>query len=273
MTRLRSAVLLAALGASGCATVERNYIGPGPVYTGAHAGAPSADDEIRVVTYNIEYGKRTPAAIDALQARPELRDPDVLLLQEMDAPGVAAVAEALSLNYVYYPSSRTPKTHRDVGTAILTPWPIERSHKIQLPHLARLNGHARAVTSADVRIAGRVVRVYSVHFGTLIGLSGRQRRDQLEAVIAHAADAKGPVIIGGDFNGKSSAARLASRGYSWPTRDVGKTAELFVLRFSFDHVLALGLEPAPAPASGVVHGVRNVSDHRPVWASFAVPVH
>jgi endonuclease/exonuclease/phosphatase family metal-dependent hydrolase len=267
MSPLRSVALLSALGASACATVERNYLGPGPVYTSVHASVPAPDGEIRVVTYNIEYGKRTPAAIDALKARPELRDPDVLLLQEMDAPGVAAMAEALALNYVYYPSSRTPKTHRDVGTAVLTPWPIERSAKVQLPHRARLNGHARAATSADVRIGGQVVRVYSVHFGTLIGLSKRQRQDQLEAVFAHAGDAEGPVIIGGDFNAKSIAARLADRGYAWPTRENGRTTALF----RFDHVLARGLDPAPEPDSGVVQGVRNVSDHRPVWASFAAP--
>jgi endonuclease/exonuclease/phosphatase family metal-dependent hydrolase len=257
----------ATLVAVGCATSEQNYTEPGkPVYEGRHGQAPTARETLRVVTFNIEFGNHVQEAIESLRARPALAAPDVLLLQEMDAPGVEKLAAALSLNYVYYPSSRSTKTHRDLGTAVLSPWPMEACSKVQLPHLSRLSGHARAVAAADVRIGSRKVRAYSVHLGTPLNLSPQDRRDQLEAVLADAALYADAVIIGGDFNDKGMAKRVAARGFAWPTRDIGRTTQLF----SVDHILARGLAPAGTPAAGVVRDVVGVSDHRPVWASFAL---
>jgi len=259
------AVLLAA-ALAGFATAEKNYLEPGkPVYEGHYGVAPAVRDTIRVVTFNIEYALHVPEAIEGLRAQPLLREFDVLLLQEMDAPGVDAVATAFSLNYVYYPSSRSPKTHRDVGTAVLSPWPIAATSKVQLPHLSRITHHARAATAADVRIGERTVRVYSLHLSTPLGLGPQQRREQLEAVLADAALHEGAVIVGGDFNAKAMAERVAERGFAWPTRDVGHTRSFL----SIDHVLARGLVPAGAPVAGVARDVKDASDHYPVWATFA----
>jgi endonuclease/exonuclease/phosphatase family metal-dependent hydrolase len=268
--RTRTAGLCAVLALAGCATTEKNYIEPGqPVYEGRHGTAPAAAREtLRVVTFNVEYGLRVPAAIAALRGQAALHDPDALLMQEMDAPGVEAVAAALALNYVYYPSSRSPKTHRDIGTAVLSPWPIEAVAKVQLPHLSRLSGHSRAVAAADVRIRDRAVRIYSLHLGTPINLSPQQRREQLDAVLADAALHEGVVIVGGDFNDRGMAERVASRGFAWPTREVGRTTAFF----SFDHILARGLSPAGAPAAGVAREAKGVSDHYPVWATFGAVV-
>jgi len=255
-----------ALAVAGCATSEKNYLEPGrPNYEGHYGTAPAPRDTIRVVTFNIEFALHVPEAIEGLRARPPLRDFDVLLLQEMDARGANAVALALDANYVYYPSSRSPRTHRDIGTAILSPWPIESTTKVQLPHLSRITKNARAVAAADVIVGQRRVRVYSVHFGTPLGLGGQQRRDQLEAVLADAALHDDAVIIGGDFNDKGMAEQVARRGFAWPTRDLGRTRWLF----SIDHILARGLLPAGAPSAGVAREVKGVSDHYPVWAAFA----
>ena len=75
-----------------------NYLDPGgPVYRGSN-GVPSGfDPSIRVVTFNIQFARRVDRAIAALDSHPELRGPDVLVLQEMDAPGVEAVGRALRL--------------------------------------------------------------------------------------------------------------------------------------------------------------------------------
>jgi endonuclease/exonuclease/phosphatase family metal-dependent hydrolase len=260
------AVLGVAGAAAGCATSEKNYLDPGaPVYEDRFGKPPAPRDTIRVVTFNIEYALRVPQAIEGLRGQPLLRDFDVLLLQEMDAPGVDAMARALSANYVYYPSSRSPKTHRDVGTAVLSPWPIEESTKVLLPHLSRITRHSRAVVAADLRIGERMVRVYSVHLSTPLGLSPQQRRDQLEAVLADTALHDGAVIVGGDFNAKGLAERVSQRGFAWPTRDVGHTRSFL----SIDHILARGLQPAGAPSAGVAREVKGASDHYPVWATFA----
>jgi endonuclease/exonuclease/phosphatase family metal-dependent hydrolase len=253
--------------ALGCASAQ-NYVEPDrPLYEAAFGVEPATRDEIRVVTYNIEFGRNVSGAIEVLRSQRSLRDPDVLLLQEMDAPGVEAIAKALSLNSVYYPSSLSPKTNRDLGEAVLSPWPIEERWKIRLPHLSRFSGHARAAVGVRIRIGDRHIRVYSLHLGTPINLSPEHRRDQVEAILEDAgkAPAGDAVIIGGDFNDKKMAERVASRGLSWPTRDIGRTTAYF----SFDHVLAKVLEPAAGVSAGIVHAPKGVSDHLPVWATFA----
>ena len=109
---------------------------------------------------------------------PTLRNADVLVLQEMDAPGVEAVARALHMNYVYYPVSLNPKYGRDFGNAILSPWPIEESRKVLLPHTSRILKQARAAVAARVRVGDRTVQVYSVHLGAPFGTSPGNRRKQ-----------------------------------------------------------------------------------------------
>jgi len=260
-----SAVLLLPIAVSfslACRTPQ-NYLDPAlPLYEGTFGAQPPSRPEIRVVTFNVEYALHVPEAIAALRSEPELRAPDLLLLQEMDAPGVEAVARALRLNYVYCPSSVHPVHKRDIGAAVLSPWPIEESAKVLLPHTSRFSGHARAAVAATVLVAGQRVRVYCLHLGTPINLGKQARLDQLEAVLADAAAHDGFVVIGGDFNSRGMAERVAKRGFEWATRDIGRTTALF----SFDHILSRGFGTGRAPQTGVVRQVKGVSDHSPAWA-------
>ena len=72
------------------------------------------------------------------------------------------------LAYVYYPASVHPKHKRDVGNAILSRWPIESTFK--LPHRSRVVGQSRLAAGAIVLVAGRRVRVYSLHLGSPRGI-------------------------------------------------------------------------------------------------------
>lgn len=261
--------LLLAVGVSlgpACASTPHNYLDPGhPLYAGSFGVAPAPKPTLRIVTFNIEYALEVERAIEALRAHPRLREPDLLLLQEMDRDGTEAIARALQLNYAYCPSSVSAKTGRDIGPAVLAPWPIERSWKVRLPHLARGSKAARSVVGAEVAIAGRRVRVYSVHFGTLLGLSGSQRREQLQAVVDDARGSPEPVLIGGDFNSKGLAEQLARLGFTWPTRDIPGTWK----GFAFDHVLVRGFSPEPTFAAGAARDVKGASDHYPAWVSLS----
>ena len=214
---------------------------------------------LRIVTFNIEYAKRMPPAIEALRGHPDLRDADLLMLQEMDGPSVEAVAAALSLNYAYFPASRHPGTGRDVGNAVLTPWPIEAEWKVPLPHKSRILSQARAAVGARVRIGAHTVRVYSVHFGSPLGISGSQRRWQARTLLDDAGSDGGPVVIAGDLNSHGLGGAFAAAGYRWPTEKVGGTRG----SFSFDHVFARGLGAGKFQA-GVARDV-EASDHWPVW--------
>jgi endonuclease/exonuclease/phosphatase (EEP) superfamily protein YafD len=118
------------------------------------------------------------------------------------------------------------------------------------------------------------VRVYSVHLPSPLGVTGAARRQELEVLLADAADSADPVVITGDFNSRDVGKQMVKAGYTWPTRDVGATSafSLFGIRIagmSIDHVFARGLEsPAGVEAAGVVQDNRGASDHRPVWALF-----
>jgi len=258
--------LVLALTTGACATAH-NYLDiGGPRYMGQHAGGDPPRGDLHVVTFNIQHSRHIAEAIDILRTHAQLRDLDVLALQEMDAAGVKAIAEALRLNYVYYPASRGPEEERDMGEALLSPWPIEESWKVPLPHTTRFVRRMRAAVAARIRIDGRAVRVYSVHFGSPWGMGPGGRRDQAREVLADARASEEPVIVAGDFNSKGVSRVFEAAGFLWATRDVGRT----VGPFSFDHIVTRGMTRAPGESAGVVREADGASDHRPVWARLAL---
>lgn len=261
----RASALAAALGALGCAT--SNYSGPeGPLYEGGTGRAPGESRSLRIVTYNVKFGKRVELAIEQLRRAP-LADADVLALQEMDAPGVEQIAAALSMHYVYYPSSVHRGTKRDFGSAILPPWRIEAPRKLVLPHASLIVNQLRTVAVATVRVGGLPVLVYSTHLGAPFGTSGDRRRSQMEVILADAAASSAPAVILGDFNSKDVARQVELRGYAWLTRDVGPTLERFGRSFEYDHILVRGLPAHSRAFAGVVREGPRASDHWPVWAT------
>ena len=134
---------------AGCATA-RNYSAPdGPRFAGQFAGTAPAR-AIRVVSFNIKYGRNVTGAAALLRGDVRLKDADVIALQEMDEVGVECLARTLGLNYVYYPAAVHPADHRNFGNAILSPWPIEDDVKIPLPHLGRFRKMQRIAVAATV---------------------------------------------------------------------------------------------------------------------------
>ena len=235
-----------------------NYTDPrAPLYSGGRGIVGERGAGLRIVTFNIAYARRVDEALGCL-ARPPLADADVVLLQEMHVGAVERMAAALGMHYVYAPSSVRPGQN-DMGTAVLSPWPVDAAEKLILPHTTRVIGRGRAATLATVHVNGRPIRVYSLHLGSPLGLGGDQRGDQAEAVLAHARAWDGPVIAGGDLNSHSVGDRFEAAGFRWLTKAIGNT----VGPFSFDHVYVRGLEGAADV--GVARDCREASDHRPVW--------
>jgi len=272
--RLAAALAFAASGP--CCASAVNYLGPsGPVYDtprAAAAPAATAGSPLRVVSFNIAYAIEIDRAIEVLRETEALRDPDILALQEMDAPGTERIAKALGMNAVYFPSGVHPKYERDFGCAVLSPWPLEESRKLVLPHGARVSGLRRSAVSAVVVRGAQRVRAYSLHLPSPLAISGGSRKAQLRALAADATSADGPVVIAGDFNSHGKVEELAKAGFAWVTKDLGDTARLRLLGIglaglSYDHVLARGLRPVSGPgAMGIVQDNRGASDHKPVWA-------
>ena len=253
-----------ALVAVACAPTVNLSDPAGPKFEGSFA--PAAPDggapaPLRVVTFNVKLGRAVDRAIEVLESD-SLRGADVVALQEMDEAGVARIARALRLNYVYYPSNVHPTDHRHFGPALLTPWPIERTWKLALPHLGRFRHQQRVATAAVLRVRGRPLQVYAVHLETQLKISDRQRADQVRAILADAARTTAPVVIAGDFNSYDIGPVLTRAGYRWTTELVGPSISVF----SWDHIFVRGLAPARPASVGMVTHVHGASDHRPVWA-------
>ncbi len=271
-----AAVLVAGL-LSACATTH-NYLDPdGPKYEGRFAeptatqARADATGTITVVTFNIEYGRKLDGAVALLRSQEHLRDPDILLLQEMDPAGVETMARALRLNYVYYPSTVHPMGKADFGTAVLSPWPLEEPRKLLLPYAAFGTRARRAPTAAVVRIGGWRIGAMSVHLSAPGSIHPEQRVEQVQLIMKALATGTDAVVVGGDFNARSVADAFEAGGYQWLTGTLPGTSRGFGKWWSYDHVFVRGLVPATGgPSAGVVDPA-GTSDHRAVWARLALP--
>jgi endonuclease/exonuclease/phosphatase family metal-dependent hydrolase len=262
--RIRLLGVCAAVLVMGCARTI-NLLDPAvPRFSGeyASAAADSAARPVRIVTFNIRLARRIDRAIEVLRSD-SLRGADILALEEMDDAGVDRIARALGLNYVYYPGSIHPTDHRYFGPAVLSRWPIERSWKLLLPHEGRIRHQRRTATAAEVRVRGRLVRVYAVHLETPFRVSDAAREDQVLTILSDASRFDGPVVIAGDFNSYGVGQVLVRHGYRWLTARLDDPTISF---FSCDHIFVRHLSPARPASAGVVREVRGASDHRPVWA-------
>jgi endonuclease/exonuclease/phosphatase family metal-dependent hydrolase len=259
MRLARLAVLL--LACASCTGI-RNYPDPaGPRFVGGHVQEASAP-VLRVATFNIKFARRMDRAIALFRENALLASADVIVLQEMNETAVALMADALHLEYVYYPGAHHPKARANFGNAILSRWPIEGDHKVVLPHPARLSKLQRIAVGATVTVRGTPVRVYSVHLETPLAISAAHRREQVAVILKDAGDAP-RVLIAGDFNNTQVVAdAMLAGGYTWISRGVGHT----IGRFSWDHVFTRGLGAHGPSAAVVIRDNHGASDHKPVWA-------
>lgn len=271
--RLGLALVLA--GIVGCRAVV-NYQDPfGPRYAGIpHATGTSGrvrNEEsrvLRVVTYNVQWGRHIRRAIHVLQNRTPLPEADIVLLQEMDADGTRLIAEALGMAWVYYPAAIHPKRGSDFGNAILSRWPIVTDGKLMLPHIGGLRHAQRIATAATVLVDSVPVRVYSAHLGTPSDIRPSKRRDQARAIMSDAA-AYPLVIVAGDMNSHGIGKEFVAHGFRWPTEHNGFTTAFF----NWDHVFLKGFAAPPVnrKVTGIVRDTLGTSDHDPVWAVAQLP--
>ena len=251
----------------------------GPVYTGRYGPENTAAKEtITVVSYNIKFAEKITEAIDDLSGMSELRDADILLLQEMDHEGTESIASALRYNYVYYPTS-IHKTGKDFGNAILSRWPIHSHRKIILPHERWVNKQRRIAVAGMIDMAGTDMIAYSVHTETIaisIWKSRKKRVSQVDAIVKSMPEAEEveQVIVGGDFNSwteggsiKAMESLFATKGLERATKGIGATAtSLRLLFLKFDHIFTRGMTVLDR---GKVKQAK-ASDHKPIWVKLKI---
>jgi endonuclease/exonuclease/phosphatase family metal-dependent hydrolase len=266
---LRYRALLVLLAAGACRT-GRNYPDPAePRYGGAAPAlaAPVArGDTLRIVSFNIEYAKETRRAFRILKAAPNLRDADILLLQEMNGPAAKMAADSLGMRYVYYPAIFNRIMRRDIGNAVLSRWPIVEDAKLILPSRSRYAKTQRTATATTIQVGSHRVRVYSTHFGTPADLGREGREAQLKAIIENAADYP-LVVVGGDMNSRDIGRVAREAGYLWPTDTIPKSN----LSGRLDHLFLRGMSLPDSGGAGTVRVPTTISDHSPVWIRVVIP--
>jgi endonuclease/exonuclease/phosphatase family metal-dependent hydrolase len=219
---------------------------------------------------------------------------DIVALQEADRGTIRAggqhvargLAEALRLNFVRAgmptPADVQPKPRRwwldleerirlgeegDTGVAILSRLPLAGATRIELPW-SECPWRPRLALSATVPFAGRRLHVFNAHIDTHASVEGQLEQHRAVLALADAAGASEPVVLLGDFNTLTRAARdaarrlLESHGYTTPLPADTGTWRSGPLRYHFDWIF---VRRARVLRWGVAR-VRGVSDHWPVWA-------
>ena len=244
------------IGGMGMCGIAEVLVNMGYKVSGSDQNESEITKHLSKIGATVSYGHRPD----------NLRDADVVALQEMDDSGSADMARALSLNYVYYPGAVHPRTKRNFGNTILTRWPIEADAKLLLPHPGRFRKMRRIAVAATIRVRDVTLRFYSVHLETPGAVSARQRRDQAAAIIQDAAGFE-RVIVAGDFNNEAIVAQaFRDAGYRWITRDVENT----ISHWRWDHIFTRGSQLRDFASVGALEEKRDVSDHKPVWTELVL---
>lgn len=241
---------------------------PRPEWNGPHAVAAAATavptpDSLRVVTFNVHYSQQMDLVTQLLDTSPMLRGADIIVLEEMNEDAAASTAQALGMNYVYYPALLHPVPKKDFGNAILSRWPIVDDEKLILPSKSMTRGGQRVAVAATVVVGTERVRVFAVHLSTILEVWFTGQTYQIQSILA-SAEGYDRVVVAGDMNSHDLVGTLfTNAGYFWPSRSTGPTTHKL---FAVDHVFSRGFTVG---GSAAVHDNLGASDHLPVWASLA----
>lgn len=228
---------------------------------------------LRVVTWNIHFGENIDAAAHELGSITALRSADIILLQEMDAAGSAALADAIGADHVFASAAHHRRSGRPFGNAVLTPHPITASAEVMLPHTARFQGQPRSGMRASVTLGDHTISVYSVHT-EIPTLPLRRRIEQFDRIAADVADRGAPLsIVGGDFNtltprGIAALSRSMAQGdLRRLSGTAGPTFRRPGQRFTLDHLFATSGQDVTCGVAAEA----TASDHLPLWVEFTLP--
>ena len=273
LSKLRKVIFLLIFPLLIACSAMTNYLDPNkPQYRADYAtGTPENPDQLRIISYNIQYGENISAAIKDLIEIEELKDPDIILLQEMDENGVDQIAKALNLNYIYYPASLHTHHRRNFGNAILSHWPIKDHEKVILPHANPKNQQRRVAVKARLDINGVDILTYSVHTETF-WLRSWKRFDQIDTIIQDIdqscrKESCDVVVVGGDFNTLTPSSvskiddKFSRNGFERATMGAGSSLKSPLIKAVLDHIYIRGTNVTD---SGKVT-VNSASDHYPLW--------
>jgi endonuclease/exonuclease/phosphatase family metal-dependent hydrolase len=167
---------------------------------------------MKIVTYNIQWGKGRDGRIDLDRIVRSVRGADIIALQEVERhwrpqnfpDQVSRIAELLEgFDWVYGAAvdlaGRVPGQRRQIGNMMLSRWAIESTRTLPLP--ARpVHGFVndqQAMTEAIIHAPERSLRVYNAHLNYL-GVDQRlEQAATMRKLIDEAPARGGPVTAPG----------------------------------------------------------------------------
>ena len=188
---------------------------------------PSDPTRVRAVHWNIEHGNEYEQVERALISHAELRDADLVLLNEVDLGMARAanrdvtsdLAKALGLHGVFGPLflELTPGRDDDLrfaarrenqeslfGVAILSRWPIARARIVDLPSPERIQFDLERMVGRHIGLVAEIERPGAPFVAVSAHLEVHRTRAHRAAQVRMLADAlrdeTRPVIFAGDFN-------------------------------------------------------------------------
>src|SRR5262245_47660361 len=157
---------------------------------------------MRIVTYNIHKARGMDGRVSTKRIAKVLADldADIIALQEVFAAcdshegQVEMIAMELGLNVSFGRTRR--HRNRPYGNAILSRWPILKSHEMDISWIRR---ERRGCIRADLETPRGTLHVFNIHMGT----NYFERRHQVRSLLSSkqiVEDLTGPRVLVGDFN-------------------------------------------------------------------------
>ena len=250
---------------------------------GEYVEQRGAKMKLRIVTFNVHFGKNTDLIVGAFARNEILREADIIFLQETEEhesekiSRAKKVADALGLHCVYAPARKivAKGTH---GLAILSKYELSDINIIRLPaYKIGFVVQERIAMTAEARIGNSSARFANVHLDTR--LNSAERIAQLKILIDHLERSREEkMILGGDFNmvpfrfwmtipfsfdnqKQQLHDYLKGEGFSWYCENPAYTFERGFIHFELDGIYTRNVRPLQC---GVERSIR-VSDHKPIW--------
>ena len=184
----------------------------------------SPKDTIKVLTWNIERGKKLDETIAYIKNSKTLSSVEVFLAIETDNGmgrsrnrNVAKeLAEALGMNYCFVPSyivlgkgAQGETNHNEKntlalhGTAILSKFKINEAFNVPVPpvkevfHSSEKRLGCKSGVTAKIEVGNKTIAIGAIHID--LSSSAQQRANQLEAIVNNLPEAN-MQLVGGDWN-------------------------------------------------------------------------
>ncbi len=229
---------------------------------------------IRLMSFNIQF---TQDEFDSLGAI--LRDtaPDIVALQEVSPEAARFFKQEFEHDYPH--QALHPRQQDHAGQGLLSRIPIRRDRYVRFEDLEAKLGHQYV----ELEVDGQTLTVINTHpvppYAPERGFNARPHTLELNRIVEHARQVKGPLILVGDFNmsDQFEEYELLVGSYRDAFREVGEIELGFtypngrrlplpqILRLDYffynDFIHALWARTVPESGS---------SDHRPLLVQFTI---